>query len=112
MSCDELLSEEWPTVWRPFAVEVRPDGRRLEVVATGRLDAWTAGALLRNLIAACEPSYREVHLDLRGVDASEDADPVLAHCRTFVEDRRMRYLVSGPPPSADHPLMGLPAAGG
>ncbi|MFL6204087.1 MAG: hypothetical protein ACJ739_01935 [Acidimicrobiales bacterium] len=107
-----MLSEDWPTAWAPFAVEVRPDGDCLELIATGHLDRWTAGALLRNLIAVCEPCYREVHLDLRQVDAAEEAGEVLARCRTFAEGRGLRLRVSPPaaPPDRIHPMV-LPAAG-
>ena len=114
MRPDPLLSDDWPTVWVPFALEVRPDGECLELVATGRLDGWTGGALLRNLIAVCEPCYTEVHVDLRQAEGTEDTDEVLAHCRAFAESRRLRFRVSGPPArliDLDDPLMGLPAAG-
>ena len=114
VSWDPLLSEEWPTAWVPFAVEVRPDGDCLELVASGHLDRWTAGALLRNLIAVCEPSYKEIHLDLGQVDGAEEADEVLARCRSFAQSRRVRFRVSGAAErwaEDDGWAMALPAAG-
>ena len=113
MTWDPLLSDDLPTVWVPFAVDVRPDGDRLELLATGHLDGWTAGALLRNLIAVCEPTYAEVHLDLRQVDGTEPATDVLARCHAFAEGRRVRLRVSTPARwmLADAPPLALPAAG-
>jgi hypothetical protein len=96
MTWDPLLSDDLPTVWVPFGVEVRPDGDRLELFATGHLDGWTAGALLRNLIAVCEPNHTEVHLDLEQVSGTEAADDVLARCRAFAESRRIRFRVTAP----------------
>jgi hypothetical protein len=112
VSGDLLLSEEWPTAWEPFTVEVQPDGDCLVLVAAGHLDEWTAGALLRNLIAVCDPAYEEVHLDLRAVQGAENALAVVDRCRAFAAERSVTLRVStnraietGDLPS------GLPAAG-
>ena len=115
MSRDPLLSDDWPTAWVPFSVEVRPDGTSLELVASGHLDRWTAGALLRNLIAVCEPSFTEVHLDLRQAQGAEEAGEVLERCRAFAEARGLRLHISTEPTpwmrQEEWPLE-LPAAGG
>ena len=115
MSWDPLLSDDWPTAWVPFSVEVRPDGTCLELLASGHLDRWTAGALLRNLIAVCEPSYTEVHLDLRQVQGADEADEVLERCRAYAESRGLRFHVSTEPTPwmrGDEPPFALPIAGG
>ena len=115
MSWDPLMSEDWPSRWVPFAVEVQPEGDRLVLHASGHLDRWTAGALLRNLIAVCEPSYREVHLDLRDVHGAEEADDVLAQCRAYAESQGMRFHVTTdavPWRRREPPPFTLPAAAG
>ena len=115
MSWDPLLSEDWPGAWVPFAVEVEPDGARVQLRASGHLDRWTAGALLRNLIAVCEPSCNEVHLDLRQVDGADAAVEVLERCRAYAESRGVRFHVTAtgvPWRRGDEPRMPLSAAGG
>jgi hypothetical protein len=112
VSWDPLMSDDLPRRWVPFAVDVQPDGDRLELHASGQLDRWTAGALLRNLIAVCEPSYREVHLDLREVDGVEHADEVLERCRAYAEAQGVQIYVSaeGVPWRRQHePRIGLRA---
>src|SRR5688572_10127253 len=107
MTWDPLLSDDWPNDWAPFTVEVQPAGDRLTLVGAGTLDPWTAGALLRTLVAVHERSYAEVHLDLQHVTAVDGASEVIARCRSFVEGRHGRFTVSEPAgPGA------APAAGG
>jgi hypothetical protein len=97
MGDDWLLEEDWSPAWVPFTVVVRPEADCLVLEATGHLDEWTAGAILRNLVAVCEPCYAEVHLDLSRVQGAEAAKEVIARCRTFAEGRRLRFRVSTPP---------------
>jgi hypothetical protein len=117
MTWDPLLSDDWPTDWAPFTVEVQPLDDRLTLVGAGTLDGWTAGVLLRTLVAVYEPGFAEVHLDLQRAHWRDGAaDEVLRRCRAFVEGRRGGFLVSEPPappaPLATDPSsLALPAAG-
>ena len=116
MTWDPLLSDDWPTDWAPFTVEVTPHRGRLTLVGAGTLDSWTAGALLRTLVAVYESSYREVHLDLHQVQARDGAaEEVIRRCRAFVEGRRGGFVVSEPHartvPLTDPPSFALPTAG-
>jgi hypothetical protein len=97
VSSDPLLSEGWTGEWEPFSVDVCPDGEELVLVARGRLDPWTAGALLRTLAAVYEPTYRHVHVDLRALRGADGrADEVLARCRDFAAAHRSTFRVSSP----------------
>jgi hypothetical protein len=102
---DPLLADDWPAQWSPFNVVVRPIGDTIELIAEGHLDAWSVSALLRNLAAVYEPSFTDIHLDLRGVsgcDASTEAG--LARCRAFALDHGAGLRVT--PPAS---LLGLAA---
>ena len=79
MSRDSLLSDDWPMEWLPFSVEVRPNGQVVELIADGHLDSWTVGTLLRTLAAVYEPSFHEVHLDLRRVTGLDAGTNQLSH---------------------------------
>ncbi len=111
MSRDSLLSDDWPMEWLPFSVEVRPNGQVVELIADGHLDSWTVGTLLRTLAAVYEPSFHEVHLDLRrvtGLDAG--TKPALTRCQEFAASQGARFRVSSPVLSADRdtPLSSSP----
>ncbi len=101
---DPLLSDEdettgWPTTWRPFTVHVRPRGDVLELSARGPLDAWTSGALLRDLAAAYEPSYSEIRIDIAEVTNVDRAAVVgLARCREFAAAKGARFTLTQPGP--------------
>jgi hypothetical protein len=94
---DPLLHDdgEWPTEWTPFTVIRRPAGSVLELVVRGALDAWTAGALYRDLVDAYEPSYDAIRLDLDGVSGADWAGMrALARCRDFAARRGVPISIS------------------
>jgi hypothetical protein len=104
---DPLLADDWPSQWSPFRVVVRPADDTIELVAEGHLDAWTVGALLRNLTAAYEPAFANIHIDLSnatGCDPSTDAG--VARCREFAMDHRAGFRVTPPEIAVgDDPLL-------
>jgi hypothetical protein len=84
---DPLLTDDWPAQWSPFNVVVRPRTDTIELIAEGRIDAWSVGALVRNLAAVYEPSFKHVHLDLRNVTGGDESiEAGLARCRDYVMD--------------------------
>lgn len=97
MPWDPLLTEGWPSEWSPLTVVVRPSGDLIELVAEGHVDAWTVGALVRTLVAVYEPSFSDVHIDLRdatGCDPATEAG--LARCRDFANSRGAGFRVTPP----------------
>lgn len=94
---DPLLADEWPNQWAPLNVEIRPYEHQLDLVADGHLDEWTVGALVRNLTAAYEPSFAEIHLDLGRVSGREPwIELGLSRCRRFAEGRGVRITATLP----------------
>jgi hypothetical protein len=94
---DHLLADDWPRQWSPLSVVVRPVGDTIELIVEGQLDAWTVGALLRNLASVYEPSFRNIHVDLSdatGCDPSTEAG--LARCRDFASSHNARFRVTSP----------------
>lgn len=97
---DPLLVDDpadWPTDWEPLTVVIRSRGRLLELSARGLLDAWTCGALLRDLERAYQPAHTEIGLDLAGITGCDRAAVVaLAHCRAFASRVGARLRVTPP----------------
>jgi hypothetical protein len=85
---DPLLVDDWPAQWSPFSVVIRARTDTIELIAEGHLDAWAVGALVRNLAAVFEPSFKYVHLNLRKVTGgAESIEAGLSRCRDYVSAR-------------------------
>jgi hypothetical protein len=98
---DPLLADDWPSQWSPFNVVVRPCADTIHLIVEGHLDAWTVGALLRNLAAVYEPCFADVHLDLRHVTHWEHAaEGGIARCRDFASSRGAAFRITPPLASA------------
>lgn len=101
---DPMLMNEWPRSWEPFTVDVRPRGDVLVLIGRGGIDAWTAGALFRTLVAVYEPCFAYVRLDLREVQGADAAaSAAIQRCREFAASHRAHLLVSSPPAFTDQP---------
>jgi hypothetical protein len=109
MTLDPMLLEECPAAWVPFTVDVEPRQDALILVAQGTVDGWTAGALLRTLVAVYERSFAHVYLDLRHALGADGAiDDVLERCRQFTASHQASLHLS-PPPADAAPLGALTA---
>lgn len=101
MTWDPLLADHWPAQWSPISIVVRPRGDTIELVADGHLDAWTVGTLVRNLAAVYEPSFTDVHLDLRrATGCGPSIEPGLTRCRNYALSHGAAFRVT-PPPSPE-----------
>jgi anti-anti-sigma factor len=80
----------------PFAVDVRPDRRRVIVAPRGELDLATAGDLEAELDALVEAGFHELVLDLRALSFIDSSGLSLIVGQAGRPDVTLR-IIDGPP---------------